>query len=223
MTRTWTYLLGCAAVLASFQAAAQIRLYEHDQFRGRSFTTERGVGDFTSAGFNDRASSVIVSGGRWVVCDDSRFGGNCVRLRPGRYPSLSAIGLNDRVSSARPDEGGWRVGDGGDRDDRYRDRNRYTDGRYQDRDGRWRDRDGRYLDHDGRWQDRDGRWRDRDGRYLDRDGRYQDRDGRWRDRDGRPIGGHDRDRRADERGLTPIEREVNRDILRRQNNPDPSP
>jgi len=115
MTKRWRYLVACAAAVASFQVAAQIPLYEHDNFRGRSFTTERQIGDFTRAGFNDRASSVIVRGGRWVLCDNSRFSGNCVRLRPGRYPSLSDIGLNDRVSSARPDTG---------RRDRDRDRNR---------------------------------------------------------------------------------------------------
>jgi hypothetical protein len=104
MTRRWKVLLGCAAALASAQAAAQIRFYEHDNFGGRSFTAERQLGDFSRAGFNDRASSVIVRGGRWILCDNARFSGNCVTLRPGRYPSLSAMGLNDRVSSARPDD-----------------------------------------------------------------------------------------------------------------------
>jgi len=178
MTRTWKYMLGCTAVLASFHAAAQIRLYEHANFGGRSFTTQRALADFTRAGFNDRASSAVVSGGRWILCDNSRFGGNCVRLRPGRYASLNAIGLNDRVSSARPDDGSYRG---------------------------------------------DPRDRDRDG-YAD--GRYRDRDGRWRDRDGRAIDGNDRDRRADprrdERGLTAVEREVNRETRRRQANPEPS-
>jgi len=28
--------------------------------------------------------------------------GKCVVLRPGQYPSLTAMGLNDRVSSVRP-------------------------------------------------------------------------------------------------------------------------
>jgi hypothetical protein len=120
MTRGWKVLLGCLATAASFQAAAQLRLYEHDHFRGRSFTTDHGLADFTRAGFNDRASSAIVRGGRWTLCDDARFRGNCVTLRPGRYPSLSAMGLNDRVSSARPDGG---------RRDRGWDRDRDRDGR----------------------------------------------------------------------------------------------
>ena len=44
---------------------------------------------------------MVVSGGRWEVCEDARFEGRCVVLRPGRYPSLAAMGLNDRVSSVR--------------------------------------------------------------------------------------------------------------------------
>jgi uncharacterized protein YcfJ len=43
----------------------------------------------------------VVVGERWEVCQNARFGGNCVVLRPGRYPSLAAMGLNDRVSSVR--------------------------------------------------------------------------------------------------------------------------
>jgi uncharacterized protein YcfJ len=97
-------LTAVAAVLAS-QAMAQITFYEHDNFQGRTFSTERQVNNFDRAGFNDRASSVIVEGerwSRWEVCDDIRFAGRCVVLRPGRYESLRAMGLNDRVSSVKP-------------------------------------------------------------------------------------------------------------------------
>ena len=90
-----------AGLAASTQAAAQIVFYEHDGFEGRSFTSEGAVGDFQRFGFNDRASSVVVLRERWEVCENARFGGRCVVLRPGRYDSLNALGLNDRVSSAR--------------------------------------------------------------------------------------------------------------------------
>ena len=93
--------LVAAALAVSTQAAAQVVFYEHDGFEGRSFTAERSIGDFQRFGFNDRASSVVVLRDRWEVCEDARFGGRCVVLRPGRYESLSALGLNDRVSSAR--------------------------------------------------------------------------------------------------------------------------
>ena len=89
------------AGLASTSALAQITMYEHDNYQGRAFTTERSLGSFRDTGFNDRASSLVVTGERWQVCDDSNYGGRCVVLRPGNYPSLTDIGLNDRVSSVR--------------------------------------------------------------------------------------------------------------------------
>ena len=85
----------------NYNASAQITFYEHDNFEGRSFTTEEQVGNFERNGFNDRASSVVVHGERWEVCEDARFSGRCIVLRPGRYASLGAMGMNDRISSVR--------------------------------------------------------------------------------------------------------------------------
>jgi uncharacterized protein YcfJ len=92
-----------ALVGAAFaaQAAAQVSFYENEGFAGRSFTTDQRVADMERTGFNNRASSVLVTRSNWEVCDDVRFGGRCVVLRPGRYPSLASMGLNDRVSSVR--------------------------------------------------------------------------------------------------------------------------
>jgi uncharacterized protein YcfJ len=91
-----------AAVAMATQAMAQISFYEQDNLRGQSFSTQKPVTDFSRYGFNDRASSAEVLTGRWEVCEDSRFNGRCVVLRPGLYPSLGTMGLNDRVSSVRP-------------------------------------------------------------------------------------------------------------------------
>jgi len=96
--------LAVAAMATVSQAAAQVTFYEHDSFQGRSFTTDQPVNNLERRGFNDRASSVIARGNRgerWEVCEDNRFRGRCVILRPGEYPSLAAMGLNDRVSSVR--------------------------------------------------------------------------------------------------------------------------
>ena len=96
--------LALAGLLAATQAMAQLTFYERDGFEGRSFTTQRAVNDFDRFGFNDRASSVVVRGNRserWEVCEDVRFNGRCVILRSGEYPSLAAMGLNDRISSVR--------------------------------------------------------------------------------------------------------------------------
>ena len=94
--------LATAGIALSTQAAANITFYENEGFRGRTFATDREVRNFERAGFNDRASSVVVSGrDRWEACEDARFEGRCIVLRPGQYGSLAAMGLNDRISSVR--------------------------------------------------------------------------------------------------------------------------
>jgi uncharacterized protein YcfJ len=93
--------LAMAGVAIATQALGQVTFYEREDFAGRSFTTQRQVGDFERQGFNDRASSVVVVGDQWEVCVDAGFNGRCVVLRPGRYPSLAAMHLNDRISSVR--------------------------------------------------------------------------------------------------------------------------
>jgi uncharacterized protein YcfJ len=94
-------ILGILALLASAQALAEITFYEGEDFRGRAFTTERQLPDFRRSGLNDRASSVIVDDGRWEVCEDAGFRGQCVILREGSYDSLKRMGLNNQLSSAR--------------------------------------------------------------------------------------------------------------------------
>ena len=104
--------LAAGALALSAQAAAQqITFYENESFRGRSYSAQEKVNNLQRSGLNDRASSVVVTGTRWEVCSDRRFGGECRVLRPGRYPSLSALGLNDRVSSARSVKRDQRVDD----------------------------------------------------------------------------------------------------------------
>lgn len=93
--------LAVAGLAITTQAAAQVTIYENEGFGGRSFTTQKRISDFERFGFNDRASSVVVIRDQWEVCVDARFSGRCVVLRPGRYPSLAAMGLNDRISSVR--------------------------------------------------------------------------------------------------------------------------
>lgn len=83
-------------------AAAQLVLYEHDDYQGRAFTASGPTANLTQAGFNDQASSVVVRQGRWQLCSDIGYEGQCIVLSPGSYPSLRAMGLNDMVSSARP-------------------------------------------------------------------------------------------------------------------------
>ncbi|MBA3056513.1 MAG: glycine zipper 2TM domain-containing protein [Gammaproteobacteria bacterium] len=103
------YAPAFAAVTAP--ATGQITFYENEGLNGRSFSTAQEINNFNRFGFNDRASSVVVVGERWEVCDDVQFRGQCVVLRQGTYPSLRAMGLNDRVSSVRMLDRNERIDD----------------------------------------------------------------------------------------------------------------
>src|SRR5205085_956471 len=102
MNRQLQIALAAGALIAATHAAAQVTFYEGETFHGRAFTTSKEVRDFARVGFNDRASSVVVSSGRWEVCEDARYSGRCVLLRPGNYDSLRAMGMENSVSSVRP-------------------------------------------------------------------------------------------------------------------------
>jgi hypothetical protein len=95
-------------LLAAAAFAQEITLFEHDNYAGRKFAADTSVQNLQYAGFNDRASSAMVRGGSWQACTDAYFRGRCATLNPGNYPSLSAMGLNDRISSLR--EIGWGGG-----------------------------------------------------------------------------------------------------------------
>ena len=90
-----------SALILAAQSAAQITFYEGEGFRGRTFTANSQVNNFQRFGFNDRATSVVVTEGRWEVCDDANYGGDCVVLRRGSYDSLRGLGMNNRISSVR--------------------------------------------------------------------------------------------------------------------------
>lgn len=99
-------------------AIADVVLYQGDDFRGRSIPTDREIENLNAMRFSAVASSIEVRSGTWQVCDDAGYRGRCETLRPGRYSSLGAMGLNDRVSSVRPSYGkpGSGGGYGDDRD-----------------------------------------------------------------------------------------------------------
>ncbi len=139
-------LLVAAGLAFAGQAAAQITLFKDDGFQGRAFSSDGPVDNFANSGFNDEASSAQVRGGTWQVCSDAYYHGRCVTLRPGNYPSLGSLGMNDKISSIRPLEQYGR-GDarcyGNDERGRYAERayDRRYDERYYER--RW-DREGDY-------------------------------------------------------------------------------
>lgn len=94
-------LLGAITALA-MPAFGELTLYGRPDFQGRSMTTVEPIRNLEREGFANRASSAVVRGVPYQLCGDRGFEGRCVVLAPGRYPSLSAMGLNDAVVSVRP-------------------------------------------------------------------------------------------------------------------------
>lgn len=90
-----------AQVAATSAAPPLITFYENEDFQGRVFQTSKAVANMKRSDFGDTASSVVVIGDRWEVCEKRRYGGACKVLRQGRYPSMTAVGLNDAISSVR--------------------------------------------------------------------------------------------------------------------------
>ena len=101
MKLTLKTVLGVAAIGLATQAAAQVTFYEGEGFRGRAFRVDKQVWNFDQTGFNDRARSAVVDGGRWEVCERPHFQGQCVVLKPGRYRTLAQMGMNNEISSVR--------------------------------------------------------------------------------------------------------------------------
>jgi uncharacterized protein YcfJ len=101
--------IALAAALAAGQATAQVTFYEYEGMRGRWFIADQLMPNLDHYGFNDRASSAVVQRGSWEVCEHADFGGRCVVLSPGQYPSLGSFGLNNQVSSIRRIGGGRPV------------------------------------------------------------------------------------------------------------------
>jgi len=135
-------LLAAAAVLATFANAAfagELTLFSDSDFHGSRVTITRDARNLADFGFNDRASSVVVRSGVWLLCEHGDFGGRCAEFGPGEYPSLP--NFNDAISSAREvtrgggrdrDRDEWR-GDRGDRGDRG-----WHRGERDERGGGWR-------------------------------------------------------------------------------------
>ncbi|HUR89899.1 MAG TPA: beta/gamma crystallin-related protein [Ramlibacter sp.] len=101
MNRQLQIALAASALVMATGALAQVTFYEGESFHGRAFTTQKEVNNFARIGFNDRASSVVVASGRWEVCENARFEGRCVLLRPGSYDSLRTLGMENSISSVR--------------------------------------------------------------------------------------------------------------------------
>jgi uncharacterized protein YcfJ len=100
-------LLTCGAATAAIPVAAEVVLFGRDGFEGRSVEARGPQPNLANLNFNDRASSAIVYGRAWEVCEHANFN-TCRILEPGRYPDLRSMGLQNSISSLRPIRQGVR-------------------------------------------------------------------------------------------------------------------
>jgi hypothetical protein len=87
-----------------------LELYDDRGLRGQRLALDRNVRNLTRFDFNDRAASVRVNEGTWLVCAAANFGGPCLTLGPGAYGTLGNR-LSDRISSVRRIDGDRRGGE----------------------------------------------------------------------------------------------------------------
>ena len=73
-------------------------IYQDVDMKGPTFVATGSVPDMVKAGFNDKASSIIVSKGQWALYEDINFKGKNIILGPGTYNNLDTLG-NDSLSS----------------------------------------------------------------------------------------------------------------------------
>ncbi len=88
-------------------ASGRLILYDGDSLSGRSIAITENTVDLTHTGFNDQAVSVLVEKGRWELCTDPYFRGQCLVLNPGQYRRLDPS-FYRAISSIR-----WTDGHGG--------------------------------------------------------------------------------------------------------------
>ena len=87
---------------------AAVTLYSKDNFRGKSVGIDGPV-NLRDIGFNNKADSIAINAGRWIVCTGRDLRGDCDVL--GRsVRDLDRIDLDDNISSIAPYEGRGRRG-----------------------------------------------------------------------------------------------------------------
>ncbi len=91
--------LAAAALFAGAAQSAEITIYKQPHFSGAAINLRGEVPDLAKTDFNDQASSLVLNG-RFEVCTQPNFKGDCRILEPGRYATLDRV-LNHRIESIR--------------------------------------------------------------------------------------------------------------------------
>jgi hypothetical protein len=81
--------------------SGRVVLHERPHFGGRSLVIDRReLANLDKVGFDNRAASMRIDGGYWMVCTDVQFQGDCQTLGPGEYPRLPQE-VDHRIASVR--------------------------------------------------------------------------------------------------------------------------
>lgn len=92
---------GLALCAATAAGAADIQIFTAPHFTGAEITLRGETPDVSGLGsFHEQAASLVLNG-RWEVCTQPEYRGDCVVLGPGRYPTLAAP-IHHRIGSLRP-------------------------------------------------------------------------------------------------------------------------
>lgn len=83
------------------QRGSQATLYKQPNFTGGKMPLDDVSTDLARQGFQNQASSAVITGGAWEFCSRPNFRGDCVVLAPGRYKRLDQK-IYHRMESARP-------------------------------------------------------------------------------------------------------------------------
>ncbi len=98
--RVPVYAALLATLVAGAAGAAEMRVYKQPHFSGDELTLRRDATNLAAAGFQDQVSSIEVRSGRWQLCTQPNFQGDCVVIGRGDYPTLEQV-LNHRIESVR--------------------------------------------------------------------------------------------------------------------------
>ena len=80
---------------------SQVTLYKQPNFTGGTMPLGEVSTNLSKQGFQNQASSAVITGGAWEFCSRPDFRGDCVTLAPGRYERLDQK-IYHRMESARP-------------------------------------------------------------------------------------------------------------------------
>jgi hypothetical protein len=113
---------------AGVAQAAEITIYKQPNFAGGEQTFSRDYSSLQGTGIYDQSKSVVVRSGRWQLCSQPNFQGDCQVLERGQYASLPQQ-LNWRIESMREvtqiadaeqhNRWNWEGGSWRERQDRY--------------------------------------------------------------------------------------------------------